>query len=166
VPAAFDCGRGCSLVGTGVCGANGVTFINACLAHCAGTPVAYAGPCTRTGTFGATATGTAGAAGAGGNLSRHPTGRFMVQHGPLELPPAAAGTARQVGAVAAAAAAAALAAAGPPPRAADAADIRRYASEGFVLVGAARVGAFTVAKPRAAPGGRCAGGAPASGPTA
>jgi hypothetical protein len=127
----FDCAQGCSLAGvSGVCGANGVTFINDCLAECAGTSVAHQGPCPAPGKQPAAAV-VASVAAAG--LASHPVGAFFA-------------TAGAPGAVSAAAGRADL-------RVASASDMQRFAAEGFLLAGPARLGEFEVTKPASSPSG-------------
>jgi V8-like Glu-specific endopeptidase len=111
-----------------VCGANGVTFINECLALCGGTAVAHAGPCGRAGAAAAASVSAAGAA----NLGEHPIGQFLAG-GPSEARAAASGAGAPV-----------VTATAAPPAAASAADISRFAAEGFALVGPARLGEFKV----------------------
>lgn len=162
--AAIDCSQGCPLTGqTGACGANGITFINECLAVCSGTSVAYQGPCAPAGgsaRSGATAPdgvpataarGAAGPSAAGYGaaapppLSTDSIGRFFDLSG--DGSGSSTGTSGGLQARAAAASGASSGAGAAPGRAASAADIGRFSSEGLVLVGPAQVGVFEVDKP-------------------
>ena len=113
---------GCLLAGEPVCGANGITFVNDCLALCAGTAVAHPGACAAPGSVAAASAEPA-------PLDRHPIGQFL-----------AFGAASD-----------AVSTASEAPRAASASDITRFASEGFSLVGPARLGDFEVKKPEQSP---------------
>jgi hypothetical protein len=133
--AAADCSAGCSLSGeSGVCGANGLTFVNECLAACAGTSVAYSGACRAPGAVAAASVGRAAA-----SFDKHPIGQFM--------------TFGSAAAAAAPARGAPFSAATVPARVATASDIGRFADEGFALVGPARLGSFKVGKPEHSPNG-------------
>lgn len=126
----YDCAQGCPLSGvSGVCGANGVTFINDCLAECAGTAVAHQGPCLAPGRAAPGASAAAAASPAA--LAASPVGAFLSG----------------------AAAPGALAAAGGDVRVASLADMRRFEQEGLVLAGPARLADFQVSKPAASPNG-------------
>ncbi|GBF95726.1 hypothetical protein Rsub_08708 [Raphidocelis subcapitata] len=122
--AAPDCSAGCVLSGEPVCGANGITFMNDCLALCAGAGVAHAGACAAPGSVAAASAEPA-------PLEKHPIGQFL--------------------AFGAASASDAVSTASEAPRAVSASDIARFASEGYALVGPARLGDFAVTKPEKSP---------------
>ncbi|KAI8473393.1 MAG: hypothetical protein J3K34DRAFT_519056 [Monoraphidium minutum] len=140
--AAQGCPEGCALHLDPVCGSNGVTFQNGCLAACAGAVAAAAGACdSPNGNGGAAAAGGSranGRAAGPGPLVDHPIARFFDAGAEA---PAAGGKAGAAGG-------------GGAARVATQADISRFASEGFVLAGAAALapGGRTAAKPSSSPG--------------
>jgi len=110
----------------------------ACLAVCSGTTVSMAGACPPP-TGARPVRGGGGGGGRGGDpLASHPLAGLFAWSSDFTAAPAAPGAARE----GKPAAAAGLIA---PPLAVNASDIKRFASKGLALVGAARVGTFTPA---------------------
>jgi hypothetical protein len=150
-----DCSAGCPLtpephpksgVAGPVCGANGVTFINQCVAECSGrTTVAYDGPCAVVGRGGAAA-----AAGA-------PYGAAIAAASVPPSPPSISATAwdpiARFLAIDGSSGAAALAGGSVAPRLVSAKAMRRFADEGMVLVGPASLANFQPTKPADDPSG-------------
>ncbi|GBF97450.1 hypothetical protein Rsub_10373 [Raphidocelis subcapitata] len=118
-----DCAAGCALDSAPVCGADRVTYMNACLADCAGGEVAHPGPCAPPGAPAAASGGGGGgvsaAAAAGVASWEHPIARLFADPAADDMKSAGAVT-------------------GGGDATVTAADMSRFASEGFVLAGAAR----------------------------
>lgn len=128
----YDCNAGCLLDRepgvTAVCGANGVTYINRCLALCSGTTVAQLAPCGAPAKVTSSAAlGARAAAAAADDLLSHPIGQYFAPGPASGARAAAAGTAQ--------------------PQVVTARDMQRFAAEGMVLAGAARLGRFHPKKP-------------------
>ncbi|GBF95704.1 hypothetical protein Rsub_08686 [Raphidocelis subcapitata] len=167
--AAYDCSLGCPLYGdAGECGADGLTYINECLAICGGTAVAYRGPCLPPGGSLPQQPSVApvvgrgdGGDGADEQLAAHPIGRFFARPPPEAAAAAAAAAGERAAAAGFGADPFGI---GDASRNASAADISRYRAQGFALVGPAAMGSWGMAKPASDPSGLGDPGVPSDRP--
>lgn len=121
LPAA--CAAGCPLSTPAfVCGADGITYMTACLATCSGkTPIAYPGPCLPGGATGVSSDGPTSTTG-----PARPSPASLARRHPI---------ASLLGGAKASSSAGVSAQAAGPTVVVSPADMVKYAGDGFVLVG-------------------------------
>jgi len=118
-PTGPNCNRGCKLNYQPACGSDRVTYMNPCLAECAGASVQYSGPCAAPGAAPPSAAAVSIAA-----ASQHPiAGMFDsgASAGGLKTQRPSSGRS------------------GNGPRTASLADVQLFADEGYALAGVVRV---------------------------